>query len=228
MIGFWGVTLLLGTLNRMFHLFVHWKWPTNHYRNRCHPISSGTRGIFNRIQTTFRKYLIVPALFGYRHQQPLGWCTIPTRLQSLLLFVFVIINVLVCSMSYQILPPKVYGRTSSNQLFRLIADRNGVIACANFPLLWLFASRNDVFLWLTGWNYATFNTFHRWVARIVTLHAIIHGIGHTVTKYWDGGAAELAADYKERYFWCGVIVSTYKVLLLQLPNLHSLLLSERK
>ena len=69
---------------------------------------------------------------------------------------------------------------SSHQTWTYIADRTGIVAIANYALLWAFAGRNDIFLWLTGWNYATFNVFHRWIARVTTLEAIIHSIAFTV------------------------------------------------
>ena len=208
MVAFWGAVLLLGILNRLFHLFVHWKRPASTFQVRRSPASAGTSRFFTKTHTLFRRFISVPAFAGYRHQQPLGWCTIPARLQSLTIFVFFIYNLLVCAVGYKAFLPDIYGRSVSIQVFEYIADRAGVMACANLALVWLFAGRNDVFLWLTGWSYATFNAFHRWVARIVTLQAVVHSIGYTCVEYWYGGAAELAADYKERYFWCGAIVST--------------------
>jgi hypothetical protein len=56
---------------------------------------------------------------------------------------------------------------------------------ANLPLLWMFSGRNNIFLWATGWDYATFNVFHRHIARVATLEAIVHSIAYTV-MYKDG------------------------------------------
>lgn len=47
---------------------------------------------------------------------------------------------------------------------------------ANLPLLWLFGGRNNIFLWATGWSFASFNIFHRHVARVATVQAIVHSI----------------------------------------------------
>ncbi|EEH07912.1 ferric-chelate reductase [Histoplasma capsulatum G186AR] len=66
------------------------------------------------------------------------------------------------------------------QAFRYVSDRTGVMAYANLSLLWLFGSRNNPFLWATGWSFATFNIFHRAIARVATIQAIIHSIGYTV------------------------------------------------
>jgi ferric-chelate reductase len=47
---------------------------------------------------------------------------------------------------------------------------------ANFPLLFLFGGRNNILIWATGWSFATFNVFHRHVARIATLQAVAHSV----------------------------------------------------
>jgi hypothetical protein len=63
---------------------------------------------------------------------------------------------------------------------RYVSDRTGIISFVNFPLIWLFGMRNNVLLWLTGWDFGTYNNFHRWVARVATVQAIVHSIGYTV------------------------------------------------
>jgi len=68
----------------------------------------------------------------------------------------------------------------SDQLLRYVADRTGIIATANLILVWVFAVRNNAFIWLTGWDYATYNNFHRWIARIATGEAIVHSIAYTI------------------------------------------------
>lgn len=66
------------------------------------------------------------------------------------------------------------------QVIRYVSDRTGIISFANFPMIWLFGMRNNLLMWLTGWDFGTYNNFHRWVARIATLQAIVHSVGYTV------------------------------------------------
>jgi len=47
---------------------------------------------------------------------------------------------------------------------------------ANFTLLWLFGGRNNILIWMTGWSFATFNVFHRHIARVATLQGIAHSV----------------------------------------------------
>jgi hypothetical protein len=65
------------------------------------------------------------------------------------------------------------------QVLRYVADRTGIISFANFPLIWLFGMRNNVVIWLTGWDFGTYNNFHRWVARVATLQAVVHSVAYT-------------------------------------------------
>lgn len=40
--------------------------------------------------------------------------------------------------------------------------------------------RNNLLMGMTGWDFGTFNNFHRWIARIATLQAVVHSVGYTV------------------------------------------------
>lgn len=73
--------------------------------------------------------------------------------------------------------------STAKQIFRYSSDRTGIISFANFPLIWLFGMRNNLLMWLTGWDFGTYNNFHRWVARIATLQAILHSIGYSILVY---------------------------------------------
>lgn len=42
--------------------------------------------------TWIRKHFILPALFGQRHLEPIGWVTLPTRIQVLAVGAFIGVN----------------------------------------------------------------------------------------------------------------------------------------
>ena len=83
-----------------------------------------------------------------------------------------------------------YPDDRSDQIWRYLSDRTGILSFWNLPLLWLFAGRNNILLWITGWSYHTTNLMHRWAARVTTLEAIVHSVGYTVlyrktlATYW--------------------------------------------
>ncbi|KAL2390471.1 hypothetical protein RJ035_001233 [Blastomyces gilchristii] len=87
-----------------------------------------------------------------------------------------------------------------SQIFRYVSDRTGIMSYANLCLLWLFGSRNNPFLWATGWSFATFNLFHRAIARVATIQAIVHSIGYTVLT--------LQGEFNlyDRYLWPVVVI----------------------
>lgn len=86
--------------------------------------------------------------------------------------------------------------------------------------MWIFAGRNNIFLWATGWDFSTFNTFHRHIGIVATVQAIVHAVACTVEElagemprpysysidanvfedleYWD--------DWKEQYWYMGAVV----------------------
>jgi predicted ferric reductase len=117
--------------------------------------------------------------------------------------VFTILNILVCVGDYRLTDENIYWPEKSAQLLRYVSDRTGIVSLANFPLIWLFGMRNDVLLWLTGWGFGTFNAFHRWVARIATVQAVVHSIGYTIMICGSGGWDEFLKYLSKHYFWNG-------------------------
>ena len=57
---------------------------------------------------------------------------------------------------------------------------------ANLPLLWVLGGRNNIFMWATGWSFATSNLFHRHIARVATVQGVAHSVLYTVI-YIRGG-----------------------------------------
>lgn len=113
--------------------------------------------------------------------------TLPPRTETLTIVAYVALNVILCAVSYNVFPHNLYWDGESYQVWRYLCDRTGYLAYANLVAAWLFAMRNNVLAWLTGWEFATFNRFHRWIARTLVLEALIHAIGRTVYNIgWNG------------------------------------------
>jgi predicted ferric reductase len=92
------------------------------------------------------------------------------------------------------------------QVSRYLGDRAGLLAIAQLPVVFVFAQRNDPLLWITGWSFVTYNRFHRWVARLCMMLAIVHSVSYSVYTY-RAGEGLYAASWVEEYWYCGVIVS---------------------
>lgn len=131
-----------------------------------------------------RQYLVLPATFGFRHSTTTFLGAIPTRPQSLVLFGYLVVNVVVSCVHY------VYSETSSDsqllQILQRVADRTGMISFVHFPIVFLFAGRNNFLLWLTGWSYDTFNAYHRWTSRGMVAHAVAHSVAWTIYSCTSG------------------------------------------
>jgi predicted ferric reductase len=168
---------------------------------------SSSRSVLSIPQAYLKRYLTVPAAFGNRCSRPYGWCTIPPRIQSLTIFLFVALNAVLCSCSYRLTDGNLYWPEKSAQLLRYVSDRTGIISLANFPLVWLFGVRNDFLMWITGWGFGTYNSFHRWVARVATLQAVVHSLGYTLMILDSGGWSHFLKYWTKHYFWNGELAT---------------------
>jgi predicted ferric reductase len=160
-----------------------------------------------------KSYIIFPATFSYRCSQSIlrNTATIPPRIQSLTIFAFVFLNTLLCCISYRVFSENLYWPEISTQLWRYVSDRTGVLSLANFPLIWLFGTRNNVLMWLTGWGFGCYNNFHRWAARVATVQAVVHSIGYTEMIFERGTWATFMKYWSKHYFWNGEIATILMV-----------------
>lgn len=178
---FWVLVISFGVGSRLLTLISNAR--SQDYHLVSEDESSGPKtasGSTSLPYSLLKRYITVPAAFGYRCSQPLGWCTIPPRAQTLTIAAFVVLNTVLCCADYRLTDGNLYWPDKTGQLLRYVSDRTGIISLANFPLVWLFGMRNDVLMWLTGWGFGTYNAFHRWAARVATLQAIVHSIGYTL------------------------------------------------
>ncbi|KAH9847648.1 putative ferric-chelate reductase [Lenzites betulinus] len=167
------------------------------------------------VYTLYRKHISTPATFGYLHCQPWGMLSIPTRIQAFFIFAFCLVNLVFTVTCYDLFMENLYWPDDkATQLWRYVADRTGIMSFYNLPLLWALAGRNDVLIWLTGWSYSSMNLFHRWVARVATIQAIIHSAAYT----WQV-SGDMAENWAELYWRTGVFATVFMCLLLPLSIL---------
>lgn len=103
--GFWALTLLVGMTQKAWATFVAEK-PFEHSSDleRATSIleSAPKAGTLSRWINT---NLIIPTAFGTRHQRPRWACTIPTRMETLIVAAFWILNLILCCVTYEIFWP---------------------------------------------------------------------------------------------------------------------------
>lgn len=156
-----------------------------------------------------RKNIIYPALFREKCAVPISLGEglpidyAPPRIVSLTILLYYAINLIFCAVPYNYF--NLFNRYPHDRFSVLclyVGNRTGFLAFANMPVLVLFASRNNIFQWLTGWSYATFQHYHRHVAIICLLETIAHSVIYTATY------ARLhiySIEAAKPYFWWGII-----------------------
>ncbi|TFB00153.1 Ferric reductase transmembrane component 3 [Trichoderma ghanense] len=210
MYGFWGGVLLVGTLHRLAAHFLESRQlplPTGPEdtgsADSREKSRAGTKSLAY-LYSQVRKRLTTPSVFPPYHRQLLFGCTIPTRIELFVVASYWVVSFVLCCVNYRAFEGNLYWPKVAPQIWRYIADRAGVMAYSNLPLIWMFSGRNNIFIWLTGWQFSTFNLFHRHIARIATLQAIMHSIGYTAFYYTAGYGEELRTDFHQPWLYLGV------------------------
>ncbi|KAK7206972.1 ferric reductase like transmembrane component-domain-containing protein [Myxozyma melibiosi] len=155
------------------------------------------------------RHLLKPALFSSRADAPLPYDVgyLPPRLVSIGIFIFFVLNLLFCCVPYKTVAGSTWYTSSARELYAYVGNRTGILSFANIPLLLLFGVRNNIMAFLTGWSQTTFMHFHRWIAYIATVEAIVHSILYTAAYLDDGGAASYAEQAALAYFQWGIVAT---------------------
>lgn len=169
LLAYWGVVVLIAGLCRLakfaFPNFVH--------------------SLNGKVSNTYRKYITLPGLFNGKVSEH-GMIfkaiqyVIPTRLETILIFIWFILCLAFNVANYQHDTPNVVWPMKDTEMGRKVADRTGVIAIYLIPQLVLFAGRNNFMEYISGWSYSRFNIIHQWYARILFMLIIAHGAGMTL------------------------------------------------
>ncbi|KFY30739.1 hypothetical protein V493_01685 [Pseudogymnoascus sp. VKM F-4281 (FW-2241)] len=148
--------------------------------------------------TKLQQHIFLPALFGSQRLEPLpgnvGY--VPGRALSIFIALFIILNVILSSVSFRTFQPNTWFMSSQFELCEYVGNRTGTLSLVNMCISIMFASRNNLLIALTGWNQTAFLTLHRWIARMAALQAVVHSIAYTLAYFEPGygGAAEYAVQ----------------------------------
>ncbi|KAL4803397.1 ferric reductase like transmembrane component-domain-containing protein [Aspergillus unguis] len=170
---YWALILLPGTFYRMMQYF----FVRNPSLSRQYSMVARHRYI-RYISHWIHTNLLIPTTFS--HGRNVLWWTFSNRAEGLATLGFWGLSIGVCVVGYRLSGDNIYWPSTTTQLLRYAADRTGILSFANIPLVWLFAGRNNICAWATGWNFATFNVFHRHVAWIATAQAVVHTVFYIV------------------------------------------------
>lgn len=170
-----------------------------------------------KLRSRFYAYFIDPPAVGRRHNVPVfGLAMVPTRGQALFILYLLALNTVAAFAGYPRFTPNTWYPERSYELTRNIANRLGMLALANLPLLILYAGRNNMLMWVTSWNHSTFLLVHRWIAFIATMQACLHS-AMWLELVVDGGYYFESASYP--YWYWGIIATLSFSLLIPLSVL---------
>lgn len=186
LLGYWGLIIMIAFVNNMG------VW--------CIPqITKSLNSSFSR---WVQRHLINPQLFSRntnkeritRNGKILSYVVkhLPTRIQFIVIFLYFCLIVLFSAIDFHINYPNTIFKYKSCGLLVYIADRTGILAITQFPLMFLFAGRNNIFIIITGWSIRTFNLYHRYIATFTWILILIHACCYV-------GYSKQNNDYVERW-----------------------------
>jgi hypothetical protein len=101
--GYWGLVLLVGIACRAVDLLTHHRnspvFNAKQIDNDYSPSHSARTWLW------IRRCLILPPTFRQACQEPIRWCTIPPRLETILLTTYIILNIVYCFPGYDLFLP---------------------------------------------------------------------------------------------------------------------------
>lgn len=109
MYGFWGLVLVVGMVHNLVTQIQERRLgppqPTveDNGASDTRRTSTTTQGAGagTRAYAWLRKYVITPSSLPPYHRQVVFGCTIPTRLQSIVIYAFWILNIVLCAIDYR-------------------------------------------------------------------------------------------------------------------------------
>ena len=131
--------------------------------------------------SSIKKNLLQAPLLHRRHNKEIQLSpaisvgTLPSRLHSLLLGIYLISNIIYCVILDYHGQPKA-------ALIAELRGRSGHLAVINMLILILFAARNNPLIPILSVSFDTFNLFHRWIGRIIVLESLVHMIAWFVNN----------------------------------------------
>lgn len=166
--------------------------------------------------SNIRSVLIYPTTFSRRHRTPVAQGLVPTRGQSLYIFLISFLNLILLVAPYTIKQPQASFTSLASQSLSIIGNRAGSMAMGNVVALFLFSSRNSVLLYLTDWSYSTYLLLHRWLGYWAVLHTIIHSA--MLWSYYVK-AGSYSAEILRLYWQWGIVGTVAACALLPFSTL---------
>ena len=156
-----------------------------------------------------KKHLWFAPIWKHRHNTEIQLSkaitigTLPTRLHAVVLGIYVISNIIYCTLLLDYSKPK-------RQLVAEFRGRTGVMAVVNMVPLFLLAGRNNILIPLLKISFDTYNIIHRCLGRLAVLQSVAHTAAWLINKVDAQGFEGVKKSLIESEFILyGMIVSLY-------------------
>ncbi|CAI4045808.1 hypothetical protein N7582_003655 [Saccharomyces uvarum] len=173
-----------------------------------------------RLINLIRGHLILPTFLIGKHANYFKFLDfeiftglMPNSLESWIIIGYSLANVIFLSIDYIIDPYNLIFKNNLAQFTRLLADRSGILAFTQFPLIIIFAARNSFLEFLTGLKFNSFISFHKWIGRIMVLNAIVHSLSFSLFAVINHNYLIMS---KQLYWKFGIVATTTLCVLLVL------------
>lgn len=162
-----------------------------------------------------RGYCFIPTI-GKKHADPFSYFKVvtgylPTRFESLVVTGYLIMHTVFMACRYHYDPLNVIFKSHEIQVARFVGDRSAVLSFAHFPLIILFAGRNNFLELISGLHYTSFIVFHKWLGRVMFLDAVIHSVAYTRYTLLS---KTYVRTHKRTYWKFGIAATTLAAALL--------------
>ncbi|CCD24813.1 putative ferric-chelate reductase NDAI_0D05000 [Naumovozyma dairenensis CBS 421] len=162
-----------------------------------------------------RGHFLLPTLLknhaNYTNFKSITLGLFPTRLETAYLFGYQLTHLIFICIDYNYDPYNLLFKSKSLQRIRFFADRTGIMAFAQLPLIILFSTRNNIFEYFTGFKYSTFIMFHKWIGRTMVLDLILHAFAYTI---YAVNYKNLSHSSKQSYFQFGIVACFIAILMI--------------
>ncbi|KND89890.1 Ferric/cupric reductase transmembrane component 2 [Tolypocladium ophioglossoides CBS 100239] len=171
-----------------------------------------------------KKHLIYAPLFRKRHNREFRLSsavnvgTLPSRLHSILLFLYLGSNVAyMFALNWAV--------ENKYAFCAELRGRSGTLALVNMVPLIIMAGRNNPLISLLKISFDTYNLLHRWMGRIVVVEVIIHTVAWAIPAVADQGWAKAFTPVLKSPFigsgFFGTVALTLLLLLSLSPVRHA-------
>ncbi|KAF3933604.1 hypothetical protein ABW19_dt0207442 [Dactylella cylindrospora] len=167
----------------------------------------------------FKKYLWYAPIWKHRHNteiqlsKAISIGTLPTRLHAFILAIYVVSNVIYCTLLLDYSKPKA-------ELVAEFRGRTGVLAVVNMVPLFLLAGRNNILIPMLKISFDTYNIIHRCLGRLAALQSVAHTAAWLINKVdavgWEGVRVSLVES--DFVLYGMIAVAAFALILVITPS----------